>query len=388
MKRKFWIIGGLTVAVVAGAGIVMAPQFAKAGKPKPDAVVVPEFVPTELARAQVVPMPLEVSATGVLSAQRNATVRAKVSAEVKEVTVREGDSVTAGQVLMRLDTIELQHKLASQAGALAAAQARLASARKTRDMQQALLDQQYISRNAFDTAQSAYDAALGEVTSAQAQVALARESLGDAVVRAPMAGVVAKRFVQPGEKVNFDSPMIQIVDLASLELQAWVPPQSVALLRPGQAVAVRVDGVDQEIDARLRRVLPAADPATRQIGVLIDVPNPKSVLKVGVQANARIRLAQRSVLAVPSVALTNNNGDYAVWLLRDGKVKRQPVRIGQRDDARGLSEVIQPDGTQAALKPGDVVLAGRYDGLKDGQEVRVVQSKAAPPTPTASAAKA
>lgn len=388
MKRKFWIIGGLTVAVVAGAGIVMAPQFAKAGKPKPDAVVVPEFVPTELARAQVVPMPLEVSATGVLSAQRNATVRAKVSAEVKEVTVREGDSVTAGQVLMRLDTIELQHKLASQAGALAAAQARLASARKTRDMQQALLDQQYISRNAFDTAQSAYDAALGEVTSAQAQVALARESLGDAVVRAPMAGVVAKRFVQPGEKVNFDSPMIQIVDLASLELQAWVPPQSVALLRPGQAVAVRVDGVEQEIDARLRRVLPAADPATRQIGVLIDVPNPKSVLKVGVQANARIRLAQRSVLAVPSVALTNNNGDYAVWLLRDGKVKRQPVRIGQRDDARGLSEVIQPDGTQAALKPGDVVLAGRYDGLKDGQEVRVVQSKAAPPTPTASAAKA
>ncbi|MBU6437695.1 MAG: efflux RND transporter periplasmic adaptor subunit, partial [Betaproteobacteria bacterium] len=232
MKRKFWIIGGLTVAVVAGAGIVMAPQFAKADKPKPDAVVVPEFVPTELARAQVVPMPLEVSATGVLSAQRNATVRAKVSAEVKEVTVREGDSVTAGQVLMRLDTIELQHKLASQAGALAAAQARLASARKTRDMQQALLDQQYISRNAFDTAQSAYDAALGEVTSAQAQVALARESLGDAVVRAPMAGVVAKRFVQPGEKVNFDSPMIQIVDLASLELQAWVPPQSVALLRP------------------------------------------------------------------------------------------------------------------------------------------------------------
>ncbi|MBU6436968.1 MAG: hypothetical protein KGQ77_05515, partial [Betaproteobacteria bacterium] len=116
--------------------------------------------------------------------------------------------------------------------------------------------------------------------------------------------------------------------------------------------------------------------------------NPKSVLKVGVQANARIRLAQRSVLAVPSVALTNNNGDYAVWLLRDGKVKRQPVRIGQRDDARGLSEVIQPDGTQAALQPGDVVLAGRYDGLKDGQEVRVVQSKAAPPTPTASAAKA
>lgn len=378
MKRKTWIIGGVTLTVLALAAVALVPRFATAGKPKEQGPAIPEFVAGELGRVRTMRLPLEVLATGTLAAERNATVRAKVSAEVREVGVREGEPVQAGQLLVRLDTVELMQKLASQEGNLASAQARLASAKKTRDMQKALLEQQYISQNAFDAAQSAYDAAAGEVTSAQAQVALARQALGDAVVRAPVAGVVAKRYVQPGEKVSFDAPLIQIVDLASLELQAWVPPQSVAQLSAGQAVKVQVDGVPAEIDARLKRILPAADPATRQIGVVIDVPNREGVLKVGMQATGRIRLAERDVLTVPSVALTNNNGDYTVWVLRDGKVRRQPVQVGQRDDARGVAEIIAGKGGGEALKTDDVVLAGRYDGLKDGQAVKVVERKATP----------
>lgn len=396
MKRKTLWIAALATAVVLAVGAVAGGKM-MAAKPSPekkdDAAgkdggknPVPEFVPTELVKVERTALPLQVAATGTLMAERSATVRSKVAAVVSDVTVREGESVAVGQVIARLDASELQQRVVSQEGTLASAQARLANAQRTRDTQRALLNQQFISQTAFDSAESSYQAAAGEVKSAQAQLAIARQSLGDAVVRAPVAGVVAKRHVNPGERVNFDGAIVQVVDLASLELQAWVPPQVVGQVKPGQAVLLQADGIAGTVKGEVKRILPAADPGTRQIGVVVGVPNTSRVLKVGMQASADITLATRDVLTAAQVALANNNGDFTVWRVSDGKAQRLAVKVGQRDDARGIAEI---SDAQNSLKAGDLLLAGRYDALRDGQNVKLVAAAVAPaPVPSAAASAA
>jgi membrane fusion protein, multidrug efflux system len=384
VKRKTMVIAAIAVVVLAVGAVAGSKMMA--AKPAPEkkadgsgkdgdgkAAAVPEFVPTELVKVARTALPLQVTATGTLMAERSATVRSKVAAVVSDVLVREGEAVAAGQVVARLDASELQQRAVSQEGLLASAQARLASAQRTRDTQRALLNHQFISQT--------------EVKSAQAQLAIARQALGDAVVRAPVAGIVAKRHVNPGERVNFDGAIVQVVDLVSLELQAWVPPQVVGQLKPGQPVLLQADGIAGSVKGEVKRVLPAADPGTRQIGVVVGVPNASRVLKVGMQATADITLSSREVLTAASVALANNNGDFTVWRVNDGKAQRLPVKVGQRDDARGIAEIADAQNT---LKAGDLLLAGRYDALRDGQDVKLVQTKAdaapAQPAPAASAA--
>ena len=386
MKRKTVLLSLVTAAVLAAGGGAAYWQTAKAKTSKLDAASkdsnktpTPEFVPSELGVASVVQLPQIIEANGVLQAEVSATVRSKVAAEVRKLSVREGDTVQAGQVLVELDSADVQQRMRSAEGALAAAEARAANAKNTRDMQKSLLDQQYISANAFDGAESAFRAAAGDAASARAQMQLARMSLGDAVIRAPIGGVVAKRMVNPGEKLSFDAPILQIVDLRNLELQAWVPPQSVGQLRTGQAVEVTVEGYAKAIEGTVSRVLPAVDAATRQLGVVIKVANTQQAtqqaLKSGLNATARVRLAQRSALAVPQAALNTTNGDAYVWQQNGSKVERKRVVVGERNDEAGLVEI------KSGIDSGAVVLLGRYEALKDGQTVKFVAQRSVAPKP-------
>jgi membrane fusion protein, multidrug efflux system len=203
------------------------------------------------------------------------------------------------------------------------------------------------------------------------------------VVRAPISGIVAKRMVNEGERVSFDAALLQIVDLRQLELQAWVAPQAVSLLQVGQTVNVRVEGFAEPIKGRLSRVLPAVDASTRQLGIVVQVANDAQKLKTGLNASANVSLAARNALTVPKAALTNNNGDYYVWQLQDNKVQRKRVSIGAQHDEAAMVELL------SGVDAGATLLLGRYDSLKDGQAVKLVEKKAAAPAaPSASNASA
>jgi multidrug efflux pump subunit AcrA (membrane-fusion protein) len=170
--------------------------------------------PRELARW----LPL----SGTLQPVNQTTVKAKVSGEIRQVLVRDGEAIKTGQVLARFDTADLEAKLTDCIGALEASRAQMVLAEKTRSQNHALLKQGFISQNAYDSAESNLSVTQGTLKSFEAQVQLARNALRDAVVTAPLSGTLAKRHVQPGEKVNFDSPLFTIVDLGKMELQAMV----------------------------------------------------------------------------------------------------------------------------------------------------------------------
>src|SRR5207302_5352536 len=111
---------------------------------------------------------------------------------------------------------------------------------KTRAQNQQLLKQKFISQNAYDSAESNLSVSQGTLKSNEAQAQLARNALRDAIVTAPLSGIVAKRHVQPGEKVSFDAPLVTVVNLAQMELRAMVPANDIPELVVGMIVDLAI----------------------------------------------------------------------------------------------------------------------------------------------------
>ncbi len=304
--------------------------------------------------------------SGALQPVKLATVKSKVSGDVLTIAVREGQTVRAGEVLARIETADLEARLVDRVGALEAARAQLALAEKTRQTNLTLLKQSFISQNAFDNSESGYNVAKGSVKSAEAQVQIARNALRDAVVAAPIGGIVAKRHVQPGEKVAFDTPIVTVMDLRDLELQAMVPAVDVAELAAGMPVELTVDGFDRRFTGRIERINPSTEAGTRAILVYVNLPNPESALKAGMFASGRIALATAApVPTLPATAVRTEGGQAYVWAIEDNKLVRRGVVLGRRDDEAGVVEI------KTALPATLPVLAARFDNLKEGAPAMV-----------------
>ncbi len=361
------VIGAAVVLLVVGAlggtvamRVVKKANEAAAAKSGPPVVL--EFAPGDLTRVEAQPLSHWLPVSGAVQPVRQATVKAKVSGDVRQITVREGESVRAGQLLARIDTADLEARLIERIGALESARAQLAMAAKTQATNQALLKQNFISQNAYDNSESSYGVFQGTVKSAEAQVQLARNALRDAVATSPLAGQVAKRHVQPGEKVAFDSPLVTIVDLTEMELQAAVPAVDVPELTIGKAVELTIDGFgERRFSGRVDRINPSAEPGTRAILVYVGIPNADGALRGGMFATGRVALAASAPVAtLPATAVRTDAGQTFVWTVEDGKLVRRGIVTGLRDDAAGRIEV------KTALPPGVPVLGARFDNLKDG----------------------
>ena len=380
------VVGATVVLLIVGAiGGTVAMRIVKksgdgpGGKGGAQPPVTLEFSSADLARVEAQPLSRWLPVSGTLQPVRQATVKAKVSGDVRQITIREGEAVQAGQLLARIDTADLEAKLAERVGALESAKAQLALAEKTRATNLALLKQNFISQNAFDNSESSFSVSQGTVKSAEAQVQLARNALRDAIATSPLAGVVAKRHVQPGEKVAFDSPLVTVVDLKDLELQAAVPAVDVPELAIGKAVELSIDGFgDRRFTGRVERINPSTEPGTRAILVYVGIPNAEGALRGGMFATGRIALAASApVPTLPATAIRTEVGQTFVWTVEGGKLVRRVVVVGRRDDAAGRVEI------KTALLPDVPVLAARFDNLKDGAPAIV---KAPVPVPAPASA--
>ncbi|HEY1459189.1 MAG TPA: efflux RND transporter periplasmic adaptor subunit [Casimicrobiaceae bacterium] len=355
------ILGSIVVAGAAG-GIAVRVVNKAAAEGRGGPPVTLEFTSADIARIEPRQLARWLPVSGTLQPVNQTTVKAKVSGEVLQVQVREGESVRAGQVLARLDTADLEAKLNDRIGALESSRAQLALAEKTRTQNQALLKQGFISQNAYDSAESNLSVTQGSLKSYEAQVQLARNALRDAVVIAPLTGTLAKRHVQPGEKVNLDSPLFTIVDLGRMELQAMVPANDIPEIRIAMPVELSIDGFGARTFAgSVERINPTTESGTRAILVFVQIPNPDAALRGGMFATGRIRLAEgAAVPTLPLAAIRTEAGQTYVWSVEAGRLARRSVTLGRRDEAAALVEL------KSTLPADAQVLAARFDNLKEG----------------------
>ena len=371
----------LAVIVLAGGGWFALqgknapPAAAAAAAKKADKPTVFELARNDVVTVESRELALRLPLSGSLAPLAQATVKSKVSGVVLDTSVREGMQVTAGQVIARLDDADARARVAQQSALLKEANARLALATKNEANSQALLKQNYISQNSFDTTRNSVELAQAAVDAARAQLDLARIALNDTTIRAPLSGVVSKRFVQAGEKLSPDSPVMSIVDLQHLTLDAQVPASDIPRVQVGQDVRFKVDGFNgRAFSGKVARINPATEAGSRSMLVYISVANDDGSLRAGMFAKGEIttdKSAARPI--VPLAALRKDGERDVVYRVDGGKVVVQPVQLGMRSEDEGLAEVT--DGVQA----GAVLLAVPLDGVKPGSAVKLSNPSAKAP---------
>lgn len=393
MHKRWWWAGGVGLVVAVGvagawvggwlktpgggaAGAVMAqgasaPGSGKADDKKPEPPL--EFAPREVVQPALARLPGVVEFSGPLVAPQTAMLRAKAAGTLLSLAVGEGSRVRAGQPIGRIEVADLASRVAERGAQLESARATLAQAERSFKSNQRLAAQDFISANALDSSRSTLETARAQFNAAQAALDTTRVGLADASLQAPISGIVAKRYAVPGEKVSPEQQLLNIVDLARLELAGSVGTHEVGRIAAGMPVEVQVEGVAQPVGGRIARIAPAAEPGTRSIGVTIELANPREALRAGQYALARVTLADDTDrLTLPASAVGNTSGQDHVWVIEGGVLARRAVTLGRKDAREGRVEVLQ------GVTPASQVLAARFENLREGAKALVVAGKVSP----------
>jgi len=385
MKRWLkWSVPLLAVGVL-GFGVQRALVARKAEQATATPVGV-DRAAIELASSDVIVVrPLELTRTlavsGGLKAVNSAILKAKVAAEVKTLSVREGDAVRAGQVIGRLDTTELDWRVRQAEQTAASSRAQLDIAKRTLENNRALVAQGFISPTGLETSVSNEASALATYEAAAAAVEIARKARADALLVAPIAGIVSQRLAQPGERVAVDAKLVEIVDLSRIELEAAVAPEDVAEVQVGQPVVLSVDGLAQPAVGSVARINPSTQSGTRAVMVYIALRS-HPALRQGLFAKGSIALQRKTVLVVPASTVRIDQARPYVLAVVGGKVVQRTVTIGARGDAAFDGRRERAVEIASGVSDGMSLLRGTTGPVRDGTPVKVTGSTA--PASTAS----
>lgn len=323
----------------------------------------------ELARSDVVvaettALDQGVALTGSLRAVHSAVVKARVAGELQGLTVREGDTVRAGQVIASIDPTEYQARVRQLKQQADAARAQVDIAKRNFDNNQALVDKGFISRTALESSQSSLTGAQATHQAAVAAVDVASKALDDTALRAPITGVVSQRLAQPGERLAVDARVIEIIDPTRLELEATLAPADSVRVRTGQTARLVVEGAAQPVTATVVRINPSAQAGSRGVPVYLSVPAAPG-LRQGLFAQGMLVTERVQALAVPLGAVRTDRPAPYVQVIDADRVRHKAVQPGARGEA-GDQTVVAVAGLQA----GDRVILGHVGTLREGTVVR------------------
>ncbi len=398
----FYSAGSILIFLICMAGFACKSGYPAAQRQGGDDKTTARQVKT----ARVVEMPVgqTVTVNGTLAAYDQTTVSVKVPGRLKSITVDLGTVVGRGQLIGQLEPEDYKLRVQQSEAALAQGRARLGlspegtddrvdlektatvrqaqavldEARGNRSRAQKLVEQGVVSRAEFDTADAAYKVAQGryqdaleEVHNRQAllaqrrsELALARQQLADASIYAPIAGIVQEKRASVGEYLAAGTPIVNIVQMDPLRLQAEVPERDAPNVRSGQNVRVTVEGDSNVYLGQIKRLSPSIKEQNRMLIVEADVRN-NGRLRPGSFAHAEIVTNDSSTaVTVPTRAVVVFAGIEKVIIVQNGKALEKPITTGRRINE--WTEVL------AGVNVGESVIVDPGN-LQSGQAVAVVE---------------
>lgn len=302
-------------------------------------------------------------AEGMVEAVRSSTMAAQVTGSVTALTVREGDAVRPGQLLVRVDPRLARQQEISDQAQVAAARAQLALARSELDRKRRLHEKKFISQSALDQAESEFKSAEAQTNAQQAQTGMASVQSGMHVISAPYAGVVAAVMTELGSMVVPDKPLLAVYDPREMRIVANVPQSRLSELKKGAPIAVEIpgtpDNVGHQTSTRMT-VLPVADAGSHVVQVRIPLPVGGRELSPGMFARVRLPLLGGKVdhrIRVPVKAVIKRSELVAVYVLgSNNKPQLRQVRLG--NESGNEVEVF------SGLQPGDRVVLDPLAAVK------------------------
>ena len=381
---KIFILAILLIGAAAGAGWIIFDQYQNPiGNPKSSKASLP--VPVEVVPVQHGPITQLRTFSGELEALAEFVVAPKVSGRIERVNVNIADTVKRGQVVAELDNAEYIQAVAQARADLLVARANLSEAKSALEIAdrefkrtESLLKRGIASDSELDTArldqlskQAQLKVAGAEVTKAESSLETANIRLGYTRVTADWTGgdeqrVVAERYVDAGQTVAANSPLLLIVELDPIVGVIYITERDYARLQRGQPVSLRTDAYPGErFTGRIERIAPVFRKSTRQARIEMTVVNPQHRLKPGMFIRATVELDRvPEAVIVPEQALTKRNDIYGVFIVsRDERsVAWREVKVGVRENGR-----VQIDGKGLS---GRVVILGQQL-LRDGSAITI-----------------
>jgi RND family efflux transporter MFP subunit len=293
---------------------------------------------------------------GVVEAVQQADLTAQTTGRVTVVSADVNDHVAQGAVLLRLTAVEQQAGASAALAQLRAAEAGAVEAEANYTRYAALGAKQYVSRLQLDQARAARDAAVAGRDAARAQLAQAGQQADYTVVRAPFAGIVSARLVEPGESVSPGQRLMSVYAPGALRIEVQVPESDAAAIRVANAARVLLsDG--RSVAAASITVFPAADPATHSVGIRVILPDLQQAPQPGITAKVNFPIAGGSASPrIPLSAITQRGEVSGVYVIAGNQIALRQLRLGQSIGDR--VEVL------AGLKGGETIASDPVDALQ------------------------
>lgn len=404
-------LSSFAIGLLAASAVLSSCSRSKGAETASAAPEVPTVAVAKVARAD---LSSSLTLTAEFEPFQEIDVMAKVSGYIRQINVDIGDRVQDGQALATLEIPEMQDDLARAAAAIDEANAELAVARDDLRRAESAHDIAHLSysrildvskREPGLVPQQEVDEAHSRDLVAEAQVSAAKSHItaGEqrirvsqaeqsryktlyqyAAITAPFAGVVTKRYANPGALIQAGTasqtqamPVVRLSQNGLLRLSLPVPESAVPLVHPGEQVEVKVSALNRNFRGRVARFAEKVDESTRTMKTEVDVANPTLELVPGMYAEVDLITAlRREVLSIPIEAIDGSGSSTQVYAVRQGRIEVIPVKLGVETDSR--AEVISN-----GLSIDDEVVIGSRAGLKPGAKVQpkvTVLTAAAPKT--------
>jgi membrane fusion protein, multidrug efflux system len=308
-----------------------------------------------------------VSLTGTVRAEMEVNLAFRIDGRMTERSVNVGDQVEPGQLVARLDPQNEENGLRAAQADLAAARGQLVEAQNNYGRQSTLLRDGWTTRVRYDEARQTLETAQSRADAAQAQLYNAENLVGYTELFVDSAGTVTAIGAEPGEVVQAGRMIVQVAREDGRDAVFDVPAQ-VKDLAPADPVIEVALTMDRAVSAigRVREVAPRADAVTGTFEVKVGLADPPAAMRLGSTVTGRMQIGGAGGIEVPASALTQADGQAAVWLVDPANetVSLRNIEVLRHDPAR--VQVAQ------GLEPGDIVVTAGVQALRPGQQVRLL----------------
>lgn len=397
----------LLLSAVTAVGVYVIQDVEEEPPVQPEAVP----VPVEVAAVVAAEFVHRIEALGSIAAVREGPVSAEVAGRIVKISkdVDLGSEVAAGDLLAKVDQRDYDISVRKAAAQMSGAKARLRKAAVDIERQRKLVrlnaeqfrlaraeherlvklrdkglvssqevERQELSwrrieeelesaRSGQPQTEALYAIAQADLDLAEVQLEQARETLRDTEIRAPYAGIIARKNVTLGERVAPGQVLFQLADVETVKLELRIPASDIRQIDPRAAASVRVSGIEQEFTGEVANIGPRADRGTRSFPVELFLSNPERRLLPGMFARAMIPVRDYpAAILIPRESVLFEDGRAAVFVADPdaGRATRRAVRIARRFGARYM--------IAGGLEPGDLLVTAGQRLLLDGARIRVV----------------